>query len=169
MFASLLALVAAISAAPQPAAETPSAPAKPPAQEQPAKPDAKTKPPKPTEPQKIERLLQFVGASGVTFIRNGAEYTATEAVEHMRRKLDYAGKRIKTARQFIKHLATGSSMTGKPYTVRFKDGREIPSAEWLTRALDRIEAGLPPEEKAPAPKKEDKAPARAPAAKQAPN
>lgn len=141
MLTSLLAVALFLTADPQPAESADAKPA--PAKEAEApKPD----PPKLTEMEKIERLLQFVAASDVTFIRNGDEYKPKDAVEHMRNKLDYAGKRIKTARQFIKYIASESSMSGKPYYVRFKDGKKLKSAEWMTRALERIEAGLPPEE-----------------------
>jgi hypothetical protein len=38
-----------------------------------------------TEPQKIERLLAAVEASGAIFVRNGDEHTAKQAAEHLRR------------------------------------------------------------------------------------
>ena len=34
-----------------------------------------------------------------------------------------------TAEQFIEYLATGSSMSGKAYEIRLKDGTVVPSAK----------------------------------------
>jgi hypothetical protein len=95
--------------------------------------------PKMTENEKIEYLLQFTGQSGLTFIRSGTEYSSKKAEEHLRGKWDYARKRIKTARDFIKYLASSSSMSGKPYTIKQKDGVLVPSGEWLAKALDELE------------------------------
>jgi hypothetical protein len=80
---------------------------------------------------------------GAVFIRNGSEYDATKAAEHLRRKLDYAGKRIQTADQFIDKLATGSSMTGKPYRIRFKDGHSVESAVYFREQLRKLETAPP--------------------------
>ena len=74
------------------------------------------------------------------FIRNGTEYDAAKAAEHLHRKLDYAGKRIKTAQDFIDQLASASSMTGKPYRIRFKDGHSVESAVYFREQLRKLEA-----------------------------
>ena len=84
----------------------------------------------------IQHLLQFVGESGCIFVRNGDEYRSPEARDHMEMKYGYGKRRIKTAEAFIEHIATRSSMTRKPYMVRC-DGQELPSAQWLTEALQR--------------------------------
>jgi hypothetical protein len=95
-----------------------------------------------TERQKIDALIASVEhLPGAVFIRNGSEYEGTKAAEHLRMKLDYAGKRIKTVDQFIDKLATASSMTGKPYKIRFADGRTVESAVYFREQLRRIEAG----------------------------
>lgn len=94
-----------------------------------------------SEAQKIEALIASVEQlRGAVFIRNGTEHDAGKAAGHLRRKLDYAGKRVKTAEQFIKHLATGSSMTGKPYRIRFADGQSIESAAYFRAQLRKLEA-----------------------------
>lgn len=94
-----------------------------------------------TEAQKIEALIASVEQlRGAVFIRNGTEHDAAKAAGHLRRKLDYAGKRVKTAEQFIKYLATGSSMTGKPYRIRFADGQSVDSAVYFHEQLRRLEA-----------------------------
>lgn len=95
-----------------------------------------------TESQKIDALIASIEhLPGAVFIRNGSEYDATKAAAHLRMKRDYAGKRIKTAEQFIDKLATASSMTGKPYRIRFADGRTVDSAVFFHDQLKRIEAG----------------------------
>lgn len=92
-----------------------------------------------SEQEKIQRLLTFVEKSEVTFIRNGVEYAPKDAAAHMRYKLDYAGKRVKTAEQFIQHIASKSSVSGKPYMVRTKDGKEMEAGKWLGDELARLE------------------------------
>lgn len=54
-------------------------------------------------------------------------------------KLGNAGKRIKTPRDFIKYLATWSSMSGKPYQLEMKDGKKASPGEWLTKRLEELE------------------------------
>lgn len=94
-----------------------------------------------SEAEKIQALIASVEKlPGAVFIRNGTEHDAVKAAEHLRRKLGYAGKRVKTAEQFIQHLATGSSMTGKPYKIRFADGHSVESAAYFREQLRRLEA-----------------------------
>ena len=90
----------------------------------------------------IDHLLAFVGSSGCTYVRNGKEYNAAEAREHIERKYDYIRDRINTTEQFIQYAATESSISGKPYTVTC-GGREEPSADWLKRELAGYRAAAP--------------------------
>ncbi|WP_243384409.1 DUF5329 domain-containing protein [Geothrix alkalitolerans] len=93
------------------------------------------------EAQKIEALIQAVAAlQGAVFIRNGSEHTPAQAAEHLRLKWRNAGKRVKTAPEFIQYCATGSSMSGKPYEIRLTDGRTVLSRDWLWTELKRMEA-----------------------------
>jgi len=92
-----------------------------------------------TERQKIDALLEAIGRSNLVFIRNGTEYSAARAVSHLRLKLDRAGDRIRSAEMFITYLASKSSMTGEPYSVRLPDGHSFPAAEWLRAELRKIE------------------------------
>lgn len=92
-----------------------------------------------SEAAKIDALIRAIEArSDLRFLRNEVEYSASEAALHLRMKLAIAGSQIKTADDFIEHLATGSSVTGKPYLVRFVDGKLVPSAEFLRGELKRI-------------------------------
>jgi hypothetical protein len=93
-----------------------------------------------TEAAKIQALISSIEQlKGAVFIRNGSEYDGAKAAAHLRRKLDYAGSKVKTAEQFIDHLATGSSMSGKPYKIRFADGHSVESAVYFREQLRRIE------------------------------
>ena len=97
-----------------------------------------------SEAQKIQALIASVEhLQGAVFIRNGTEHDAAAAADHLRRKLDYAGSRIKTADQFIDKLATGSSMSGKPYKIRFADGHSVESAVYFREQLRKLEAAPP--------------------------
>jgi hypothetical protein len=110
----------------------------------PASPRPATAAPHLSEAAKIQALIGSIEhLNGAVFIRNGTEHDASEAAAHLRRKLDYAGSKVKTAQQFIDRLATGSSMTGKPYKIRFADGRTVESAVFLREQLRKLEAAPP--------------------------
>lgn len=88
------------------------------------------------EQQKIAYLIDSVAIlQGAVFIRNGTEYDATRAADHMRLKLRFAGSRVKTAEDFITYCGTGSSISGTKYTIRFRDGRVVDSATFLQSKL----------------------------------
>jgi hypothetical protein len=93
------------------------------------------------EQQKIAYLIDSVAAlKDATFIRNGTAYDAAHAADHLRLKLRFAGSRVKTAEDFITYCATGSSMSGIKYSIRFNDGRTIDSATFLHGKLAEYEA-----------------------------
>ena len=94
------------------------------------------------EQQKIAYLIDSVATlQGATFIRNGTEYDASHAADHMRLKLHFAGSRVKTAEDFITYCGTGSSMSGTKYTIRFQDGRVVDSATFLQSRLTEYVTG----------------------------
>lgn len=94
-----------------------------------------------TEAQKIERLIEHVGQlDKAKFIRNGVEYDAASAARFMRGKWEAMGSGVKTAQEFIAQIASKSSTTGKPYLIRFADGTERKSGEYLTEQLRLLEA-----------------------------
>jgi Family of unknown function (DUF5329) len=93
------------------------------------------------EQQKIAYLIDSVAnLKDATFIRNGTAYDAAHAADHMRLKLRFAGSRVKTAEDFITFCATGSSMSGIKYSIRFSDGRTVDSATFLRGKLVEYEA-----------------------------
>jgi hypothetical protein len=93
------------------------------------------------EQGKIDWLLKEIGNSKATFIRNGKEYDAAKAVDHLKFKLHWAGRRVQTARQFIVGVASRSQETGKPYEIRLSDGRQMPIEGWLLERLAVYEKG----------------------------
>ena len=58
----------------------------------------------------------------------------------LRGKWEANDAKVKTARDFIDKVASVSGSSGKPYLIRFKDGREINSREFLISALDKIDS-----------------------------
>jgi hypothetical protein len=95
-----------------------------------------------TEAEMIEALIKAVEElKDAKFVRNGSEYDAKDAAAHLRRKWDAGKDQIKTARDFIRAAGTKSSVSGKPYLIRFKDGKEVPSETFLSGKLDEIEKG----------------------------
>ena len=85
----------------------------------------------------INHLLNYVKSSGCIFIRNGKEYPAEEAYHHLKKKYEYAIDSIQTAEKFIDHIATKSSITGRPYRVRC-NGQEMHSPDWLRIELRNL-------------------------------
>lgn len=94
----------------------------------------------PTEAQKIEMLITYVSnLKDATFIRNGSEYKAKDAVKFFRHKLDRHKNDVKTAKDFITKCASISTSSGKPYQIRFSNGKVMTTGEALTKELERIE------------------------------
>lgn len=90
------------------------------------------------EKAKIEALITHVeGLEGASFIRNGKDYSAANAGKFLRAKWQRDDKEVKTATEFIAKVATVSGTTGKPYVIRFKDGKETPCGEYLTAQLKK--------------------------------
>jgi hypothetical protein len=97
------------------------------------------------EDQKIGFLIAAVAdLHDATFIRNGTEYDAQHAADHIRMKFRYADRRVNTVEDFIVCCGTGSSMSGEPYTIKFADGRIVPSADFLHEKLAEFRAPEPP-------------------------
>jgi hypothetical protein len=94
----------------------------------------------PTEAEKIQMLITYVEQlKDAKFIRNGDEHTAKEAAKFFRKKLDRKEKEVKTARDFIAKCASVSTTSGKPYEIKFANGKILTTAEALTKELERIE------------------------------
>jgi len=96
------------------------------------------------EQHKIQYLINTIAdLKDARFIRNGSEYDAQQAADHLRLKLRYAGDHVKTAEDFILYCATGSSMSGEKYRIKFADGRLVDSATFLRDKLAAYPAPHP--------------------------
>jgi hypothetical protein len=92
-----------------------------------------------SEADRIEQLIAAVDELGdAKFIRNGSEYSATEAAEHLRTKLEAAGDDIQSANDFIEHIGAKSSTSGKPYQIKFADGKVVSAGDFLRQKLTEI-------------------------------
>lgn len=88
------------------------------------------------EKSRIEGLIQHIeGLSDAKFIRNGKSYDSRNAAKFLRGKWESKAKEIKTAAEFIDKVASVSGTTGKPYLIRFKDGREVECGAYLRKEL----------------------------------
>ena len=91
------------------------------------------------EKLKIESLIkQVAGLKDATFIRNGSGYTSNTAVTFLQLKWQANAAKIKTARDFIDNIASMSG-AGKPYLIRFKDGKELIGRDFLLAELSKLE------------------------------
>lgn len=92
------------------------------------------------ETQKIEKLIDTIASlEGATFIRNGDSHPASEAADHLRTKWKWAGDRITTAEQFIDQLATKSSQSGEPYTIKLSDGSVVEAGTYLHEQFNALD------------------------------
>jgi len=92
------------------------------------------------ERQKIESLIKYVGdLKDTKFIRNGSNYDVSTAVRFLRGKWESNDAQVKTARDFIEKVASFSGTSGKPYLIRFRDGSETKSQDFLHAELKKIE------------------------------
>ena len=92
-----------------------------------------------SEEQKIEKLIAYIENNNVKFIRNGSEYSPKQAAEHLRMKRRKAGSKIKTAEDFIDHIASKSYVSGEPYQMKFSNGSVINTRDILYHELKMIE------------------------------
>ncbi len=93
-----------------------------------------------SEAQRIEQLIRAVEElPNAKFLRNGSAYDAKAAADHLRLKLRNAGARVKTAEDFIRFCASKSSVSGKPYRIRFADGTTQTSEAFLRAKLAELD------------------------------
>ena len=93
------------------------------------------------EKQKIEALIKQVGdLKDAKFVRNGSTYEPVTAVRFLRGKWDANKAEVKTVRDFIDKVATKSGTTGKPYLLRYSDGKDFTSHEFLLAELKKLES-----------------------------
>jgi uncharacterized protein YlzI (FlbEa/FlbD family) len=92
------------------------------------------------EEEKITMLIESIKDTpdGTHFIRNGMAYSVTDAVSHLNLKHSKTKSRVKTAEEFIKHVASGSSVSGKEYLIRYPDGTTVIAAAFFMEKLRKL-------------------------------
>ncbi|SUH07977.1 PRK10318 [Salmonella enterica subsp. enterica] len=72
------------------------------------------------EEARINAMLNALAQKkDLTFVRNGDAHNCEEAVSHLRLKLGNTRNRIDTAEQFIDKVASSSSITESPISLKF--------------------------------------------------
>lgn len=93
----------------------------------------------PEQEERVNALLGLLSKENSTvFIRNGKEYSAEEAVSHLRLKFGKTKKRLTTAEQFIDKVGSSSSVSGKPYMIRKPGEGAQPAGPYLHRLLQQV-------------------------------
>ena len=89
---------------------------------------------------RIESLIRHVETlADASFIRNGRSYQAKDAAKFLRGKWNAKAADLRSAGDFIREVASKSGTTGKPYKIRFKDGREVDCGTYLAERLAEID------------------------------
>ena len=93
----------------------------------------------------MDSLLAALGSSGCRFQRNGTWYDAGQAVAHLGKKRAWLEKheKIRRTEDFIRLGASGSSMSGKAYTVACPDKPVVDSRAWLESRLAALRTKKP--------------------------
>jgi hypothetical protein len=84
----------------------------------------------------VARLLRAIETSGCRMERNGELHESKEAAEHLRMKLERSGRPGMSADQFIDRVASGSSISGRPYRVLCPGQPPVDSRAWLRARLN---------------------------------
>ena len=83
----------------------------------------------------VAALLRDVETSSCRMERNGELHESKAAAEHLRMKLERSGRPGMSAEQFIDRVASGSSVSGKPYRVLCPGQPPVDSRVWLRARL----------------------------------
>ncbi len=89
-----------------------------------------------TKNDEINYLINSVGGSGCSFIRNGERYSGKEARQHLRSKRRLNAHLIHSAEDFIEKIASRSSTSGKPYLISCRGKEQQMARQWFTRLLE---------------------------------
>jgi len=94
-----------------------------------------------TMDEEIDYLLNAVGSSGCTFIRNGSEYSARDARGHLASKRRRGKRYFSSTEEFVERIASRSSVSGKPYRIRCRGEPVVDAFDWFTAQLAALRAG----------------------------
>jgi len=91
--------------------------------------------------KEVNHLIAFINNSRCIINRNGTDYPAKKALEHIKRKYDYFRDDIKKTEDFIKYSATKSTLSGEYYTAKCPGEETIQIRDWLLAELERYRSG----------------------------
>jgi hypothetical protein len=95
--------------------------------------------PSEAERARIDQLIEAVARrKDIRFVRNGKEYSSTQAADFLRGKLHWRMEKVATVQDFIEQVGTRSTASGEIYMVRLADGQTVPSAQFLAQELRRL-------------------------------
>jgi hypothetical protein len=94
------------------------------------------------EKTKIAFLIHAIKKSPYAFIRNGVPYNGVRAASHMLLKYKNKFDKISNVAQFIEYIASRSSLTGEPYTVRLPDGSTQAVSELFAQEIAQLDSQL---------------------------
>ncbi len=87
-------------------------------------------------PAEIDYLLNSIGSSDCTFIRNGKRHNAQDAETHLRMKYRRGKRYAPTSEKFIERLASKSSLSNKPYYIECESEERMAFGQWLMQRLN---------------------------------
>jgi hypothetical protein len=96
--------------------------------------------PSPSVQVEIDHLFSHLEHSDCRFNRNGTWYSAREASDHLKKKLDYLVRKglLSTTESFIELAASQSSRSGQAYLVECPGAPARASALWFGDELTRF-------------------------------
>lgn len=83
----------------------------------------------------IDFLLDNVVSSDCVFTRNGSEYAALAARDHLQMKRKRGKRQYHNAEEFIEKIASRSSWTGTDYLIRCGGAPQQTAREWFSALL----------------------------------
>ena len=91
--------------------------------------------------EEIDFLLDTVANSNCVFTRNGKDYAAQDASDHLQMKRKRGARYFDSTEEFIERLASKSSWSGKPYHIQCGSEPRVTAREWFTALLEQHREG----------------------------
>ena len=88
-------------------------------------------------------LLDQIESSPYRFERKGKQCSGKMAAKHLRFKFRFAKAKVKTAEEFIEHVASATTKTKDPYYLIFGSSRRLPLKQVYYNELNRLRQYLP--------------------------
>ena len=91
--------------------------------------------------EEVDFLLDTVANSDCVFTRNGKDYAAQDASDHLQMKRKRGARYFDSTEEFIERLASKSSWSGKPYHIQCGSEPRVTASEWFTTLLQQHREG----------------------------